>query len=235
MISWEWVARTDLKIQIEGYYKSYSQYPVRLFRPQAVLAPAGFDDINNDIPFGLEPLANSGTGTAYGVELFIQKKLSADIPIYGLLSLSLNRTEFIADDGVTRLGAFDTPFISTLALGWRPSDYWEISGKVRSSQGLPTTPYITTQERADETGFPIGTLDFEYYNQGDRLPFFYAIDLRVDKRWFFDGWQLITYIDVQNVTGRQNVSANQFDSRTGQVVQNTSIGVLPSIGINVEF
>ena len=100
---------------------------------------------------------------------------------------------------------------------------------------MPTTPFITTAERAAETGFPIGSLDFDRYNQGERLPFFYALDLRVDKRWFFSGWQLITYIDVQNVTGRQNVSGIQFDPRIGEAVQNTSLGVLPSIGINVEF
>ena len=235
VLGWEWIPFDDLKVQIEGYYKSYSNYPIRVFRPTAVLAPAGFDDINNDIPFGLEPLSSLGTGTAFGVELFIQKKLSADIPLYGLLSLSVNQTRFVADDGTERPGAFDTPFISTLAVGWRPNAYWEISGKLRASQGLPTTPYITTQERADETGFPVGALDFAFYNQGERLPFFYALDLRVDKRWFFAGWQLITYIDVQNVTGRQNVSAIRYNQQTQRVEQNTSIGVLPSIGINVEF
>ncbi len=235
VLSWQWIATADLKIQVEAYYKRYSQYPVRLFRPQAVLAPAGFDDINNDIPFGLEPIANSGVGTAYGVEFFIQKKLSADLPIYGLISLSFNNTQFTANDSTSRLGAFDTPIIGTVAAGWRPSDLWEFSGKFRLSQGLPTTPYITTAERAAETGFPIGSLDFAYYNQGDRLPFFFALDLRVDKRWFFSGWQLITYIDVQNVTGRQNVGGIQFDQQTGNVVQQTSIGVLPSIGINIEF
>ncbi len=235
VLSWQWVPRTDLKVQVETYYKAYGEYPVRLFRPQAVLAPAGFDDITRDIPFGLEPLANTGTGTAYGVELFIQKKLSTDIPLYGLVSISLNRTEFIASDSVRRVGAFDTPLIATIALGWRPDDVWEVSGKVRASDGLPTTPFITTAERATETGFPIGSLDFDRYNQGERLPFFYALDLRVDKRWFFSGWQLITYIDVQNVTGRQNVSGIQFDPRIGEAVQNTSLGVLPSIGINVEF
>lgn len=235
ILSWQWIAAADLKVQVEGYYKRYSQYPVRLFRPQAVLAPAGFDDINNDIPFGLEPLANTGIGTAYGVEVFIQKKLSADLPIYGLISLSFNRTEFTANDSTSRLGAFDTPIIGTVAMGWRPSDLWEFSGKFRLSQGLPTTPYVTTPERAAETGFPIGSLDFAYYNQGDRLPFFFALDLRVDKRWFFSGWQLITYIDVQNVTGRQNVGGLQFNQQTGVVDQQTSIGVLPSIGINIEF
>jgi outer membrane receptor protein involved in Fe transport len=235
VLSFEWIPMMDLRVQVETYYKVYDQYPVRLFRPTAVLAPSGFDDINNDIPFGLEPLSNVGTGTAMGVELLVQKKLSADLPIYGLLSVSVNRTQFEAADSTLRTGAFDTPFIGTLALGWRPDSEWELSGKVRTSQGLPTTPFITTPERSAETGFPIGSPDFAYYNQGERLPLFFALDLRVDKRWFFSGWQLITYIDVQNVTGRGNVSGIRYNTQTSAVEQQTSIGVLPSIGINVEF
>lgn len=232
---WEWIVSPDFKVQVEGYYKNYANYPVRLFRPQAVLAPSGFDNIYQDIPFGLEPLAMTGSGTAYGVELFVQKKLSEDIPIYGLASISINRTRFIANDGVERPGSFDTPIIGSVAMGWRPDEYWEISGKVRLSQGIPTTPFVATTERATETGFPVGSLDFARYNLGERLPFFYAIDLRVDRRWFFTGWQLITYIDVQNVTGRQNASGIQWDPRTETAVTNFSIGVLPSIGVNIEF
>ncbi len=235
VLGWEWIVAEDLKFQVETYYKSYAGYPVRQFRPQAVLSPAGFDDIYNDIPFGLEPLRTTGTGTAYGIEFFLQKKLSAEIPIYGLVSISINRTQFIADDNKDRVGTFDTPIIGTIAAGWRPDAEWEISSKLRLSEGLPTTPYITTPERAAATGFPVGSLDFAFYNEGDRLPFFYALDLRVDKRWFFSGWQLITYIDIQNITGRQNVSALQYDQQTQTVVQNTSIGVLPSIGVNIQF
>ncbi len=232
---WEWLAWSDLKIQVEAYYKKYASYPVRLFRPQAVLSPSGFDDVYNDIPFGLEPLANSGTGTAYGIEFFVQKKLSEALPFYGLLSLSINRTTFVANDAVERTGTFDTPIIGTIAVGWRPSALWEISSKLRMSQGLPSTPYITTQERAAATGFPIGTLDFAFFNEGGRLPFFYALDVRVDKRWFFEGLQLITYIDIQNITGRKNVSGLQFDQQTQTVVQQSSIGILPSIGVNIQF
>jgi hypothetical protein len=235
VLGWEWIVAEDLKVQVETYYKAYAAYPVRQFRPQAVLSPAGFDDIYNDIPFGLEPLRTSGTGTAYGIEFFIQKKLTADIPLYGLASISLNRTQFVADDDKERVGTFDTPIIGTIAVGWRPDAEWELSSKLRMSEGLPTTPYITTPERSAETGFPVGSLDFAFYNEGDRLPFFYAVDVRVDKRWFFSGWQLITYIDVQNVTGRQNVSGLQYDQQTQTVIQNTSIGVLPSIGVNIQF
>lgn len=235
ILGWEWIATEDLKIQVEAYYKVYGSYPIRTFRPQAVISPAGFDDIYNDIPFGLEPLSTEGTGVAYGLEFFVQKKLSAALPIYGLASISLNRTEFTAADGVARLGAFDSPIIGSIAVGWRPSAEWEISSKLRLSRGLPTTPYITTPERAAETGFPIGSLDFAYYNQGDRLPFFYALDARIDKRWFFSGWQLIAYIDVQNVTGRRNSTAVRFNQQTNAAETDQSIGLLPSIGLNIQF
>lgn len=235
VLSYQWIATPEVKFQVEGYYKQYGGYPARLFRPQAVLAPSGFDDIYSDIPFGLEQLSNGGTGTAYGIEFFIQKKLSPELPFYGLASISFNRTQFVAADGVKRLGAFDTPIIATIAAGYRPTEKWEVSSKLRMSQGLPSTPYITTAQASAETNFPIGSFDFRYYNAGPRLPFFYALDVRVDKRWFFSGWQLITYIDVQNITGRKNVSGYKWNQQTQQVEAQRSIGVLPSIGVNIEF
>src|SRR5690606_23960387 len=79
--------RPDLKLQLEVYHKRYARYPARRFRPQAVLAPTGFGDVQSDIPFGLEPLESSGTGSAYGAELFLQKRLSQS-PVYGLVSLA---------------------------------------------------------------------------------------------------------------------------------------------------
>ena len=235
ILGWEWIATTDLKFQVEAYYKTYDGYPTRTFRPQAVLASAGFEDIYKDIPFGLEPLTNNGTGIALGIEFYLQKKLSTAIPIYGIASVSINRTQFIATDGQKRPGSFDTPIISTLALGWRPDAEWEVSSKLRLSQGLPSTPYITTAARALETGFPVGSIDFDFFNQGARLPFFYALDARVDKRWFFPGWQLIVYVDVQNITGRKNVSGNRWNQQTQSMEAQESIGVLPSIGINIQF
>ncbi|MEJ2482968.1 MAG: TonB-dependent receptor, partial [Gemmatimonadota bacterium] len=99
--------RPDLRVQLEGYYKKYEDYPARVFRPQAVLAPTGFEDATNDIPFGLEPLLSDGTGRSYGAELFLQKRLS-DIPIYGLLSLRLGRAEYASLEGVVGAGSIDT-------------------------------------------------------------------------------------------------------------------------------
>ncbi|MCL7936722.1 MAG: TonB-dependent receptor [marine benthic group bacterium] len=223
----ERLLRPDLRLQFEGYYKRYEDYPARVFRPQAVLAPSGFEDATNDIPFGLEPLLSDGTGRSYGAELFLQKRLS-EIPIYGLLSLSLGRAEYASLEGVDRPGTYDTRFIGSISTGWRINPKWEVSGKFRLATGLPTTPFITS-------GPDTGQRDWTQYNEGERFPTFHALDLRVDRRFSFRSWQLEVYLDVQNVYGRNNISAVRWDPRSNEPEFNESLGVLPTIGINVEF
>jgi hypothetical protein len=217
---------SELKVQFEVYGKRYADYPTRLFRPQAVLSPSGFDDATTDIPFGLEPLASSGRGEAYGAELFVQKKLGAT-PFYGQLAASLNRTRFTGLDGTEAPGAFDTPVIANGVLGWRPNARWEVATRVRGASGLPNTPFITVGPNA-------GTLDFARYNT-ERLTTFGAVDLRVDRRFVFGRQQLIAFFDVQNVTGRANGGAPQWNPRLRQVERNEGVGRLPTIGLNWEF
>jgi len=219
--------RDDLKLQVEAYVKGYRDYPARIFRPQAVLAPSGFEDVTNDIPFGLEPLTSVATGRSYGVELFVQKRLSA-IPVYGLASFALSRSEFTSLDDVARPGAYDGRLIANLLAGWRPGSSWEVSGKLRLATGLPTTPFVAS-------GPDIGRLDFSRYNEGPRVPTFHALDIRVDRRWSFRRWQLEVYVDVQNVYGRANVSQYQWNPRLLAPEANESLGVLPSLGVNIEF
>ena len=217
---------TDGKVQLEVYGKRYADYPTRPFRPQAVLSPSGFDDANTDIPFGLEPLTSEGTGTAWGVELFAQQRLGA-LPVYGQASLSLNRTRFTGLDGIARRGAFDTPVLANVVLGWRPNARWELATRVRGASGLPVTPFVTQGELA-------GTLDFTRYN-AERLAPFFAADVRVDRRFVFGRQQLIAFLDLQNVTGRQNPGTPQWDPRRRAVAVDEGLGLLPTIGLNWEF
>lgn len=213
----------DLKVQLEVYYKWYSDYPARIYRPQAVLAPAGFDNVKSDIPYGLEPLNSTGTGVSRGVELFIQKKMG-DIPLWGVLSLTLCDSKFTSIDGKARPGAFDSRFITNFSLGYRISETWEISGKWKLATGVPTTPFTEN-----------GSLDYLLYNEGDRLPVSHQLDMRLEKRWNLASSLLTTYIDVQNVYNRKNVSSVQWDERQQQAIYPSTIGILPSIGVLFEF
>lgn len=218
--------REDVKLQIEAYYKRYGSYPTRVWRPQAVLTP-GIEHVRADVPFGLEPLTSEGTGSAYGAELFVQKRLSA-VPVYGLASLSLNRTRFTALDGVSRVGAYDTPVAATLALGWRPNASWDLGVRFRIASGRPLTPYI-------ESGPFEGRIDFDRYLQGGRMPAYHTLDIRIDRRWTLGSMQLTTYLDIQDVYNRNNPIAYTWDERLHAPHYEEAIGFLPSIGVNIEF
>lgn len=213
----------DVKVQVEVYHKWYSKYPARLWRPYAVLSPTGFDDLTNDIPFGLEPIVSEGKGYSRGFEIFIQKKLS-EIPLYGILSLTISESKFKSLKGDYRPSSFDSRVIFNLAIGYRLNQEWEISSKFRIASGQPTTPFL-----------PNGEYDWENYNLGERFPAFHALDLRIDKRWNFAHYTLITYLDIQNLYGRKNVSNVKWNPRTQSIEYGRSFGVLPSIGVSLEF
>jgi len=226
IVGYERLLRPDLRGQVEVYYKRYTDYAARLYRPAAVLQPAGFDDVTSDIPSGLEPLSSVGRGRSYGLEVQLQKKFST-VPLYGLVSLTANRSEFAGVDSLYYAGGFETRFIGNLLAGWRFNPRWEVSGKYRVSTGLPYTPFATT-------GPLTGERDFTYYNQS-RLPTFSAVDIRVDRRWSFQSVQLDVYVDIQNLLGRANVTGTYWNARTQQEEFNEGLGVLPTIGVNVEF
>ncbi len=213
----------ELKIQVEAFYKLYNNYPARIWRPQSVISPSGFDNIYGDIPYGLEPISSEGNGISRGLELYIQKKIS-DIPIWGLFSLTYAQTSFTSLDGIERAGSYDSRFITNLSIGYNLRNNWEISGKFRASTGVPTTPFDNN-----------GNLDFSKYNEGERLPFNHQLDIRVDKKWYINKTMLNTYLDIQNIYNQENVFRRSFNRKTRETVDNTGIGILPSIGILFEF
>ncbi|MCX7909826.1 MAG: TonB-dependent receptor [Ignavibacteria bacterium] len=224
VLGYEHTPFEDLRVQLEVYYKRYSNYPARVFRPQAVLSPSGFDDLSSDIPFGIEPLVSEGKGWSRGVELLIQKRFSPQLPLYGLLSVTVSQTKFAGLDGIERPSTYDNPLIFNIALGYRFNPEWEISYKYRAAIGVPTTPFLSNGRR-----------DYSRYNQGERLPIFRQTDIRVDKRWFLKNFNIVTYLDIQNVFSTKNKSGIRWDFRTQSIEYLQSIGIIPSIGIYFEF
>ncbi|GEM_PF-6476937 len=79
-----------------------------------------------------------------------------------------------------------------------------------------------------------GTQDIINYNAA-RMKSSHSLDIRVDKRWYFSGWTLITYLDIQNIYNQKNASGIRWDKREMKVDESSSIGILPSIGISAEF
>lgn len=231
----EQIAQPDLKFSIEGYFKDYRDYPASLNRTFLTLANTGADFGGSEdgfASFGLEPLASLGRGRAYGVEFFIQKKLS-ETPYYGIASLTIGKSEFRGIDGKFRPSNFDQRVIFSLSGGYRFDEKWELGVKFRYASGRPFTPVGANGDPS--YGFRLTNIDPDLFNSR-RLPDFHALDLRLDRRWQFETWTLITYLDIQNIYNRRNQNPPRWNAREGTVeTAGGQIGILPSIGVNAEF
>jgi hypothetical protein len=217
--------RTDTRLTLEGYLKKYRDYPASEVQDFLVLSNtgAGFGGSEESFSsFGLEPLVSAGKGTSMGVELSIRKKMS-EIPCYGLVAVSVSRTRFTALDGIERPSSFDQRLVLNLGGGYYFNEKWEVSSRFRLATGRPYTPFL-----------PDGMKDVAAYN-GSRLASNHSLDIRVDRRWFFDRWTLIAYIDIQNIYNKKPSQLPRFNERTGMVEEDDSIGLLPTIGISAEF
>ncbi len=215
----------DTQAKLEGFYKDYSKYPASKLRTYLVLANTGVgypgaDD--NFSTYGLEPLSSGGKGFSRGLEFSVQKK-SSNNHEYGLLSVTYSETKFTALDGVERVGQYDQSWIISLTGGYIFDENWEASMKFRYATGNPYTPYNFN-----------GTQNVSDYLT-KRLSPTHSLDLRVDRRWNFDNWTLIAYIDVQNVYNNKNVNSVKWDYKKMQIDKQADIGILPSIGISLEF
>jgi hypothetical protein len=219
------ILRPDTRASLEAYVKDYFDYPASLVRRYLVLANtgAGFGGSDDGFAsFGLDPLASRGGGRARGVEFLIQKKLS-EIPCYGTLSVSYSQSVFRALDGIDRPSSWDQRWIFNAGGGYVLNEKWEFSAKFRFVTGRPYTPFK-----------PDGTQEPALYNTL-RIQPNHSLDIRVDRRWSFDGWALITYLDVQNVYNRKPVDVPRYNAETRTAEQSSSIGILPSIGVSAEF
>ncbi|WKZ68914.1 MAG: TonB-dependent receptor [Melioribacteraceae bacterium] len=215
----------NIRIKLEGFYKDYQDYPTSTLRPYLVLANTGAGyggSEDNFESFGLEPLISEGYGRARGVELSVQKR-STGQGLYGLLSATYSQSDFTSLDGIERPSTYEQEFIFNISGGYIFNAEWEVSFKFRYASGRPSTPYNFD-----------GTQTLSNYLT-ETLPPIHALDLRVDKRWDLGGLSLITYLDIQNIYNRSNIQNIRWDYKEMKVDDTSSIGILPSIGISLEF
>lgn len=221
----EFRSSDDSKIKTEVFFKNYNNYPASLLRPYLLLANtgAGYSGTEDNFSsFGFDKLVSDGKGNSKGIEISAQKKLS-DIPLYGIFSLTYSQTKFTALDGIERNGSYDQTWLINLSGGYKFDEKWETSFKFRFATGQPYTPFNSD-----------GSQSIINYNSS-RVKDLHSLDLRVDRRWFFSNFTLITYLDVQNIYNNKNGGFIRWNAREKKEENGGSIGILPSIGVSLEF
>jgi len=132
-------------------------------------------------------LDDRATGRAYGLEVLIKRALTEKLG--GWLAYTLSRSErtFL---GTTTLSQFDRTHVASavgsydLGLGWRfGARFSYVSGRPAFKNFFRESPGEAPPPPTPGTGSTSSPLDISRFTITDRLPPFYRLDVRLEKRW----------------------------------------------------
>ena len=216
----------DLKATVELYYKYYKDYPVWKDIPTYILIDGGTEFGPNIVGEAV----SAGTGYVKGIDVSLQKKLSSQKGLYGIINYSYINTGFTALAGGEKPGAFDPGHQFTLIAGYQFSSGWLAGFKFKYTGGRPYTPLdYDASKRVNRAVY--ATDDFN----SARYPYYMRIDLRVDKKFDFSKASLVGYIELQNLFDRENIYSyfwNEDNKKPGTIYQ---WAFFPVGGISIQF
>ena len=107
-------------------------------------------------------------------------------------------------------------------------DQTDISFRWRYLGGRPYT------EQAYYPDLRTWAIDETVSLNSNRHPPYHRFDFRLDRRFMFKGWNMVTYIDIMNVYGRDNIWMYEYngDGTREKILQ---FQVFPVGGVTIEF
>ena len=199
---------------------------------EAVISPVGF------FPSGAPRIQSIGHERAYGAEFMLRQRL--DHGVFGWISYTLMRAEERQDrpDGIEGATAtkwtvvpYDQTHILSIAVSGQLPWHIELGGALRYVTGNPVTAAGGGQLDADTGRHQryAGVL------RGSRLPGFFQLDARIDRKFTFDTWSLSLYCDLQNATNHQNYELFQYNYDFTVREGFPGLPILPVIGAEASF
>jgi TonB family protein len=211
---WEYDAFPGVRFGVEGFYKYLWNRPV---------STTG----------GVPPFyTNDGIGRIYGAEFAINFRPAEGRQYFGYLSYTLSRSE--RQDGPNepwRLFDFDQTHILTAAFVYNFPRNWEIGGLFRLVSGNPYTPVIgSIYDALNDVYIPIdGRVN------SLRNPLFNMLDIRIQKKWIFEGWKLAVFLDIRNVYNQRNREGVIYNYDYSQQSELLGLPIIPALGVRGEL
>lgn len=215
----------DTRLTLEVYDKEYRDSPINPNQPEAFVMDQA---VENPVFMNNTMLASTGQAYSRGIELMIQKKLAKNF--YGMMSASYFRTRYLDGTNTWRNRAYDNQFTFAFEGGYKPNDEWEFSLRWIYAGGAPYTPFNI---KASQEAFK-GIADLNKIYE-ERMPDYHSLNIRVDKRFNFFKSNIVLFISIFNVYGRENIWAYTWDENKNQVKANKSWAMLPVFGIEYEL
>jgi TonB family protein len=207
--------RPTLTLEIVGFYKRMFDLVSRNENPSPPVA---------------DSLTQDEIGRAYGGQLLLRQELLHGF--FGWLTYSLTRSER-RDHPDTSWRLFD--FDQTQALGvvasYQLGHGWDVGARFRYTTGFPRTPVINSYaDVANGQYAPI----FGAQNS-IRIPAFYQLDARIERSFVYRRVKINLFVDVQNVTDRQNPEEIIYSADLTRHAYITGFPTLAVVGARLEF
>lgn len=242
----EYTPSENIQVTLEGFYKNYSKYLFSISDQVPLSSKSAGYGI-----FGDEELLSLSDGRAYGAELLGRLKEFKKVNM--VLSYTFVRSEFKDLTGRWIASSWDNRHLLNITATKKFGRNWDMGFKWRFVGGAPYTPY-DLEKSSLKVAWDLqgqGYLNYDAFNS-QRLRAFHQLDLRIDKQYFFTGWSLMLYADVQNVYNHKadqpDLLIRQSDNSGNPVtdpenpgkyllkkIDNGAGTVLPTIGVIIEF
>jgi outer membrane receptor protein involved in Fe transport len=179
----------------------------------------------------LDSLMNEGTGENYGIEFTIEKFLSDGY--YFLVTTSLFNSKYKGYDNVKRNTAYDGEFVVNVLGGYeielKSRNFITLDTKMVWAGGKRYTPVDVSESIEENTVVWDWERAFERQEEYFRLDF--RIGYKVNGKRVSQEWA----VDLQNVTGHQNLFMEEYDFEERKVNKVYQQGFVPMMLYRIQF
>lgn len=173
--------------------------------------------------FGDDDAPLASDGRAYGLEFVLRRQLGSSV--FGWLTYSLSKSQRQAQGYGTMPFMFDQRHVVNAVASWEVGRHWTLGSAYHFHTGRPYTPErLPTQLDPSSHGKPFSA----------RLPDFWKLDVRIQKREVFETWYFDFFIDILNVTFNQETVDFSLDERGNQEADKVLFFV-PMLGLRAVF
>ncbi|HEX8656035.1 MAG TPA: TonB-dependent receptor, partial [Hymenobacter sp.] len=211
----------DLHLRLEGYHQWLFDAPVERTPSYFSLLTEG----SSFAPLNKGNLVNEGTGRNFGLEITLERAFARGY--YFLLTTSLFDSKYQGSDGVTRNTPFNTRYVANalvgreFAVGQRRNTF-TISLRGATTGGRYITPINSKASGANRRAV-------YYYDRAfseQQAPYFRA-DAKVSYKINRARLTHEIALDLQNISGNQNIFQQAYNSRTNTIGTAYQQGFLP--------
>ena len=218
----------NTRLKLEGYVQ-------RIYNAPVERRATDYSMLNEGANFNYptrDSLINKGVGRNLGMELTLERSFAAGY--YFLVTGSLFDSRYQGSDGNWYNTAFNGHYIGNILAGkeWSigAKSVFALDVKFTTAGGRRYTPVDTVASRAQQQEV---LLKGQAYSK--QLADYLRLDVKLTYRYSGKRATQEFFVDIQNITNRQNPYAQQWDVRRGRLVTTNQLGLFPNVNYRINF